>query len=111
MTRFAGPVAESLRLPRATGREFSNASFHTSQSFRSSRFTDYRPRLRSGLGAEARDPFRNIAKDPTRQEALRRKVFVVATPGEIEFDGLLDKVLGISQEAWVKARSQQQASS
>jgi hypothetical protein len=63
---------------------------------------------------EARDPFRDIAKDPKRQEALRRKVFAVATSGEIEFDSLLDKVLGISQEAWVKeleTRSQQQASS
>jgi hypothetical protein len=63
---------------------------------------------------EARDPFRDIAKDPKRREALRRKVFAVATPGEIEFDSLLDKVLGISQEAWVKeleTRSQQQASS
>ena len=58
---------------------------------------------------EARDPFRDIAKDPKRQEA-RRKVFAVATPGEIEFDSLLDKVLDISQEAWVKEledRSQQ----
>jgi hypothetical protein len=51
---------------------------------------------------EARDPFRDIAKDPKRQEALRRKVFAVAVSGPVEFDSLLDKVLGISQEAWVK---------
>jgi len=41
-------------------------------------------------------------------------VFAVAIAGAVEFDSLLDKVLGISQEAWVKELehgSQQQASS
>ena len=51
---------------------------------------------------EARDPFRDITKDPKRQEVLRKKVFAVATPGAIEFDDLLDKVLAILPETWVK---------
>jgi hypothetical protein len=41
---------------------------------------------------EARDPQRDIAKDDERRELLRKKVFAVATPGEVEFDALLDRV-------------------
>jgi hypothetical protein len=51
---------------------------------------------------EALDPFRDLAKDPKRQAVLRKKVFAVAIPGAVEFDNLLDKVLAISSEAWLK---------
>ena len=51
---------------------------------------------------EARDPFRDITKDPKRKELLRKKVFAVATPGVVEFDDLLDKVLALMPETWVK---------
>ena len=51
---------------------------------------------------EARDPFRDHAKDPKRREVLSKKVFAVAMPGAVEFDDLLDKVLAILPEMWVK---------
>jgi hypothetical protein len=42
---------------------------------------------------EARDPYRDARKDDELQELLRKKVFAVAIPGEVEFDALLDNVL------------------
>jgi hypothetical protein len=42
---------------------------------------------------EARDPYRDTSKDEEIQELLRKKIFAVAIPGEVEFDALLDDVL------------------
>jgi hypothetical protein len=42
---------------------------------------------------EARDPYRDTAEDAERQEALRKRIFAVATPGHFDFDTLCDKVL------------------
>jgi hypothetical protein len=50
---------------------------------------------------EARDPHRDLAGDDKRQEALRKKVFALATPGAVEFDDLLDKVLAVSSDMWL----------
>ena len=41
----------------------------------------------------AREPLSDPAKDLERQEALKKLVFVLAKPGSVEFDDLLDKVL------------------
>ena len=56
-------------------------------------------------GFIARDPYRDTRKDEDRQELLRKKVFAVATPGEVEFDALLDKVLASIPGTWTTARS------
>jgi hypothetical protein len=42
---------------------------------------------------EARDPFRNRNEDGERQDALRKQLFALATPGTVDFDTLYDKVL------------------
>jgi hypothetical protein len=49
---------------------------------------------------EARDPQRDTTKDDERRESLRKKVFAVATPGEVEFDALLDRVILIIPGIW-----------
>jgi hypothetical protein len=49
---------------------------------------------------EARNPRRNTANDDDRRESLRKKVFAVATPGEVEFDSLLDRVMVVIPEIW-----------
>jgi hypothetical protein len=41
----------------------------------------------------ARNPLSDPSKDLERQEALKKLVFVLAKPGVLEFDDLLDKVL------------------
>jgi hypothetical protein len=41
----------------------------------------------------AREPLSDLSKDLERQEALKKLVFVLAKPGSVEFDDLLDKVL------------------
>jgi hypothetical protein len=46
----------------------------------------------------ARDPLFDPSKDLERQEALKKLVFVLAKPGSIEFDDLLDKVLEHASE-------------
>jgi hypothetical protein len=48
----------------------------------------------------ARDPFRDVTKDPDRQDLLRKKIFVVARLVAVDFDKLLDKVLWCSPEMW-----------
>jgi hypothetical protein len=53
---------------------------------------------------EARDPERDTTKDDERRESLRKKVFAVAIPGEVEFDALLDRVILIIPRIW-KAES------
>jgi len=42
---------------------------------------------------EARDPFRNRNEDGERQDALRKRLFALATPGAVDFDTLYDNVL------------------
>lgn len=42
---------------------------------------------------EARDPFRDRSKDGERQDALRKRLFALVTPGLVDFDTLCDKVL------------------
>ena len=42
---------------------------------------------------EARDPFRDRNEDGKRQDALRKWLLVLATPGPVDFDMLYDKVL------------------
>jgi hypothetical protein len=42
---------------------------------------------------EARDPFRDRNEDGKRQDALRKWLFALATPGPVDFDMLYDKVL------------------
>jgi hypothetical protein len=42
---------------------------------------------------EARDPFRNRNEDGERQDALRKRLFALATPGTVDFDTLYDNVL------------------
>ena len=42
---------------------------------------------------EARDPFRDRNEDGKRQDALRKRLFALATPGPVDFDKLYDKVL------------------
>jgi hypothetical protein len=42
---------------------------------------------------EAHDPFRDRSKDGERQDALRKWLFALATPGSVDFDRLYDKVL------------------
>jgi hypothetical protein len=42
---------------------------------------------------EARDPFRDREKDGERGEALRKRIFAVATSGMVDFDTLCDRVL------------------
>ena len=49
----------------------------------------------------ARGPFRDVTKDPKREEHLRKKIFAVARPGAIDFDTLLEKVLWMSPEMWI----------
>ena len=56
-------------------------------------------------GFIARDPYRDTRKDEDRQALLRKKVFAAATPGEVEFDTLLDRVLASIPETWTMARS------
>lgn len=41
----------------------------------------------------AREPLSDPINDLERQEALKKLVFVLAKPGSVEFDNLLDKVL------------------
>jgi hypothetical protein len=41
----------------------------------------------------AREPLSDPTKDLERQEALKKLVFVLAKPGSVEFDDLLDTVL------------------
>ena len=42
---------------------------------------------------EARDPFRNRNEDGERQDALRKRLLALATPGTVDFDTLSDNVL------------------
>jgi hypothetical protein len=49
----------------------------------------------------ARDPFRDTEKDGERQEALRRRLFVLIGPGTVDFDNLYDKVLASMPETWI----------
>ena len=46
----------------------------------------------------ARDPFRDTEKDGERQEALRRRLFVLIGLGSVDFDNLYDKVLASMPE-------------
>ena len=56
----------------------------------------------------ARDPSRDVNKDPERKELLRKKVFVAARFVAVDFDTLLDKVLWLSPEMWVFFTESQQ---
>jgi hypothetical protein len=47
---------------------------------------------------EARDPFRNRNEDGERQDALRKRLFALATPGTVDFDTLYDNVLASMPE-------------
>ena len=51
----------------------------------------------------ARDPLSDPIKEQERQEALKKLVFAVAQPGSVEFDHLLDKVLGFASELLVSS--------
>lgn len=42
---------------------------------------------------EAREPLRDREEDAERQRALRKLVFALATPGNVDFDILSDRVL------------------
>ena len=42
---------------------------------------------------EARDPSRDRNEDGKRQDALRKRLFALATSGPVDFDTLCDKVL------------------
>ena len=42
---------------------------------------------------EAREPLRDREKDVERERALRKLVFALATPGNVDFDTLCDRVL------------------
>jgi hypothetical protein len=42
---------------------------------------------------QARDPYRDPTEDPEREEALRKRIFAVAIPGQFDFDTLCDRVL------------------
>jgi hypothetical protein len=42
---------------------------------------------------EAREPLRDREKDAERERALRKLVFALATPGNVDFDTLFDRVL------------------
>ena len=46
---------------------------------------------------EAREPFRDREKDGEWEEALRKLVFALVTPGKVDFDSLCDRVLAICQ--------------
>ena len=50
---------------------------------------------------EARDPSRDRSKDGERRDALRKWMFVLATPGSVDFDTLCDKVLTIIPNTWI----------
>ena len=42
---------------------------------------------------EAREPVRDRGNDGEREEALRKLIFALATPGKVDFDTLCDTVL------------------
>ena len=42
---------------------------------------------------EAREPFRDRNEDGERQDALRKWLFAVVSPGPVDFDTLYDKAL------------------
>ena len=61
---------------------------------------------------EARDPFRDRSKDGERQDALRRRLFALVTPGWVDFDTLCGRVLVNMPENWIvltRPRSAQDA--
>jgi hypothetical protein len=49
---------------------------------------------------EAREPSRDRAADPERQEALRKLVFAFADTGRVDFDGLYELVSANMDSAW-----------
>ena len=55
---------------------------------------------------EARQPHRDIATDAERQEALRKRIFILARfsgRGKVDFDNLTDAVLTTMPEQWIPA--------
>jgi hypothetical protein len=53
---------------------------------------------------EAREPFRDRAKDGERGEALRQRIFAVASSGKVDLDSLCDRVLADMPEPWTVFR-------
>jgi hypothetical protein len=51
---------------------------------------------------KTRDLYRDTSKDEERKQALRRMLFVLARPGEVDFDVLYDRLLTNVPEPWVK---------
>jgi hypothetical protein len=51
---------------------------------------------------EARHPFRNRNEDGERQDALRKRLFAIATPGTVDFDTLYDNVLASMPDTQAK---------
>jgi hypothetical protein len=47
---------------------------------------------------EAQDPFRDREKDGDPGEALRKRLFALATPGKVDLDTLCNKVLTSMRE-------------
>jgi hypothetical protein len=49
---------------------------------------------------EAREPGRDATRDDERRTALRKRLFILARSGPVDFDTLCDKVMATMPEPW-----------
>ena len=54
---------------------------------------------------EGREPFRDKKDDGARQHAIRKRIFVFANLGTVDFDLLCDKVVANMPGSWVHQAS------
>ena len=54
---------------------------------------------------EARDLYRNTDKDAEEEDVLRKRVFALAGPGQLDFDTLCDDVLASIDEHRILSRA------